>query len=105
MEELLTRDAILAADDIITEVVPVPEWGGAVKVRGLTGTDRDAFEASMVKGKGKMVSQDFSDLRAKLCALAIVGPDNTPLFTMADVKKLGAKSSLALNRVYEVAAR
>ena len=34
---LLTRDAILAAADIQTETVPVPEWGGEVAVRPLTG--------------------------------------------------------------------
>ena len=29
---LLTRDEILAADDIKTEDVEVPEWGGDVRV-------------------------------------------------------------------------
>ena len=33
---ILTVDEILAADDLKEEVVPCPEWGGAVKVKGLT---------------------------------------------------------------------
>lgn len=36
---LLTRDAILAARDMPGEVVPVPEWGGDIYVRSLTGQD------------------------------------------------------------------
>ena len=33
---LLTREDILNYNDIKTEIVPVPEWGGEVKVKGLT---------------------------------------------------------------------
>ena len=37
---MLTRDAILNAADLKTEAVPVPEWGGDVLVRGLTGVSQ-----------------------------------------------------------------
>ena len=47
MGALLTKEQMLAADDIKSERVEVPEWGGDVMVRGLTGTQRDAWEASM----------------------------------------------------------
>ena len=50
---ILGKKAILAAQDIPTEPVAVPEWGGEVLVRGLSGADRDAFEASVVEQKGK----------------------------------------------------
>lgn len=34
---MLTREEILASKDVeTTEIVPIPEWGGAVKVRGLS---------------------------------------------------------------------
>ncbi len=46
---LLTKDDILGADDLATEDVEVPEWGGCVRVRALTGTERDAFEAAMFR--------------------------------------------------------
>jgi hypothetical protein len=42
----LTRDAILQAPDLQGEDVAVPEWGGTVRVRGLSGAQRDAYEAS-----------------------------------------------------------
>ena len=44
----LNREAILAAEDLPRELVEVPEWGGAVYVRALTGAERDQFEASKI---------------------------------------------------------
>jgi len=43
----LNKEQILRADDLKTEEVDVPEWGGSVRVRVLTGTERDAFESSI----------------------------------------------------------
>ena len=51
----LTRDQILAVSDIQTEEVHVPEWGGTVLVRGLTGAERDEFEAGMATPQGNRV--------------------------------------------------
>ena len=50
---LLSKTAILAAQDLQTEDVEVPEWGGAVRVRSFTGRERDAFEAGMIRGEGR----------------------------------------------------
>lgn len=103
---VLGREAILSAADIQTEQVMVPEWGGAVLVRGLTGAERDAFEASVVvpgsKGGG---SVRLEMLRAKLCARSIVDEQGARVFSDADVKALGAKSAAALQRVFNVAMR
>ncbi len=41
MAHALTGEEILGADDLPTEVVPVPEWDGTVIVRTLTGAERD----------------------------------------------------------------
>ena len=39
---LLSKSAILCANDLQTEDVDVPEWGGTVRVRSFTGRERDA---------------------------------------------------------------
>ena len=41
---LLTKDQILAVADIEYRTVAVPEWGGEVRIRSMTGADRDAHE-------------------------------------------------------------
>jgi hypothetical protein len=103
--ELLSKDEILAAPDLVFEIVEVPEWGGKVRVKALTGTERDAFESSMLKGAGKNQKISTQDIRAKLCARTIVDMEDKRLFNDGEIGKLGAKSAAALDRVYTVAAR
>lgn len=103
--QFLSRDAILAADDIQREEVIVPEWGGKVLVQGLTGTERDNLEASMIRGKGKKASVNLENLRAKVCARCMIDENGTRIFSEVDIPQLARKSAAALNRVYEVAQR
>ena len=102
---LLTRDAILAAPDMLTEEVPVPEWGGTVLVRGLTGTERDAFEEEMITGKGKNRDVNLANFRARLIVKSVVDKGGKRLFTQADMVALGGKSAAAIQRVFQVAMR
>ena len=101
----LTKDAILAADDLITEDVDVPEWGGTVRVRSISGAERDAFEQAIVTRRGKNVQTNLSNIRAKMSALCLVDESGQRLFTDADVVALGQKSAAALDRVFGVAQR
>lgn len=105
MNQYLSRDVILAATDVQFEDVEVPEWGGKVRVKSLTGKERDALESSMIVGKGKNKDVSLSNLRAKLVAQSVVDEQGMAIFTDEDIPALGAKSAAALNRVYEVAQR
>jgi len=104
--KLLTKGEILAADDNMTEDVEVPEWGGTVRVKGLSGKDRDRFETTIFKsgGKGK-TDGDFSNMRARLVTLTVVNDKNVRIFSFDDAVKLGRKSALALDKVFAVAQR
>jgi len=106
----LTKDQILGADDIKRAEVAVPEWGGTVLVQGLSGTERDQYEESLIrwratKGRNVAAMPALANARAKLLSLSIVDEDGQRLFSDADVKALGEKSSKALERVFDVAAR
>lgn len=97
---LLSRDQILNADDLKTEDVTVPEWGGTVRIRTLTGTERDAFEASMVEmKKDGSVKRQVENVRARLVTLCIINEAGEQVFNNADVRLLGNKSAAALDRV------
>lgn len=105
--QTLSKAAIVAVVDIQTEIVQVPEWGGAVAVRELTGTERDAFEQSMVRvdTAGKRHT-DLGNMRAKLCAWCIVdGESGDRLFADDHLAELGNKSAVALDRIFRVAQR
>lgn len=102
---LLTKAQILGVADLVHEDVDVPEWGGAVRVQMLTGAERDAFEQEIVTRQGKRVQMNLANVRARLVALCLVDEEGQRVFGEADVKALGRKSALALNRVFEVAQR
>jgi len=99
---MLSRQAILEANDLKTETVSVPEWGGEVFVRTMTGTERDRYEceaAAALKANRKI------NLRATVVARVVVDANGQRIFQDEDIPILGSKSASALERVYSVAAR
>jgi hypothetical protein len=102
---LLSKNAILCANDLQTEDVEVPEWGGAVRVRSFTGRERDAFEASMVRGEGKDRKVDLTNMRARLVGLTVIDEGGQRLFIDEEFDLLGAKSGAALDRVFAIAQK
>lgn len=100
---LLSKDQILAADDLPFQDVEVPEWGGTVRVRTMTGSERDTFEASIYDAGGGSTTLDRKDFRAKLLSKVIVDDKGQRLFTDKEIAQLGAKSVRALDRVFGVA--
>lgn len=99
---ILTKDQILAADDLPTEQVWVPEWNGHVFVRTLTGLERDQIEAAVV-GDGEQ--KNLHNLRAKIISLAAVDAEGKRLFSFQEAEQLGQKSARALDRLFSVAQR
>lgn len=99
----LTRDAILGATDIETRSVEVPEWGGYVLVRGLTGRERDSFEQSLIETKGRNQKANLTNLRGKLVQLSVVNDAGAKVFSREDVDALSKKSTKALQRIVDVA--
>lgn len=95
----LTRDQILAAEDLKTEIVKVPEWGGEVIIRTMDGEGRDAFEASLMSN-GK---RDIKNFRAKLLSQCLIDDKGNRLFTEADINALGKKNAGVLARLTDIA--
>lgn len=102
---LLNKDAILGADDRKSEDVDVPEWGGTVRLVGLSGAERDAYEASLVVlgPKGNAIGRNFVNMRARLVAKCLVDEDGDRLFTDSEIKDLGTKSGAVIDRLFDKA--
>lgn len=98
---LLSKDAILAADDRQTQDLQVPEWGGMVRIATMSATDRDRWESETYGGD----KPNTADFRARFVALCLVGEDGKRLFTDKEVASLGAKSAAALQRVFAAAQK
>ena len=105
-DKFLTKEEILKADDIVIEVVEVPEWGGSVHVKTMSGTERDSFESEIVDIRnGVQAKTDTKNIRAKICARSICDEDGKLLFTEKEAVALGKKSVSALQRVFQVSQR
>ena len=102
----LSRDDILGSDDRRTVTVDVPEWGGGVIVRAMSGTERDSYEASMVTIKADGSRKfNLGNLRARLVCLTCVDVNGNRLFREDDIRELGEKSAAALERVFDAARK
>ncbi len=91
----LSRDAILNINDTALVQVDVPEWGGAVYVRPMSGRDRDAYDLEMVQAGGKI-----ENMRARIAVRVVCDADGNLMFKPEDADALGKKSAKALDRIY-----
>lgn len=83
---MLTREHIFAADDLPRVKVDVPEWGGSVYVRVMTGAE--LFRSATLDG-------------LSVVALATVNEKGEPLFTADDVEALSSKNGAVLMRLFQ----
>ena len=110
----LSRDDILKPRDLKVEEVDVPEWGGIVRVRELTGEAMNAFQASLVRtrpngqpfrDKDGTPIVDVTNRTAKLIVWSVIDDEGNPLLSLADVEALGRESNAALERIADAAER
>lgn len=126
---IITKEQILNARGTRkTEVVDAPAWGGQVIIIGLSGKERDAFEADMVTmGSNGQQKMNLRNVRAKLVGRSIVDPadfdieldanekainatlkpDHLPrrMFTDIEVNDLGDVDALTLQHIFERAQK
>jgi len=92
---VLNKAAILAAKDQKMVSVDVPEWGGSVNIRVMTGTERDRFEGEFVGG-----NKSVDMVRAKLVAKCLCDDDGSRLFSEQEIPSLGEKSAAVLDKLF-----
>ena len=98
---MLTKSQILSANDIKKELVSVPEWGGDVYVRMMSGAERDNFEQKMSRKRNEHPDGFIANVRARLCVETIVDEKGNRLFSDKDVDELGSKCAVALERLFD----
>ena len=101
----LTRDKILKADDLPLERVEVPEWGGVVYMRVLTGKQRDEIEQLATDRKAAK-RFECKELIARLVAMSLCDKKGKLLFGgHDDAIKLNEKSSAVITRLFRIVQR
>lgn len=89
---ILGKNAILSAEDFEYALVSCPEWGGDVRVRGLSAADQ-AYVA-------KLTNQDKKEiLTLTVFIRGVVGEDGERLFSASDMDDLKGRSYAVIERV------
>jgi hypothetical protein len=96
-KKFLTAAEIREVQDVETVVVDIPEWGGAIRLKALTGEEAVEFSESIKEG-------DKSGA-ARLVARCAVDEDGNRIFADADIDVLKQKSMKALLRAQNVAMK
>lgn len=99
------RDTVAAADDIASELVPVPEWGVSLLVKTMTGHARAKMMASAADpNTGEM---DYSKMYPTVIIATCYDPADPSVlaFTEDDISLLNSKSGAVLERLAQVGLR
>jgi hypothetical protein len=92
---MLDRKAILAAQDVDTSVVSVPQWGGDVHIKSISVSEAEKI--------GMMIANDAvgdSSIMAIWVACCACDDKGKLLFTFDDIPALSRKSKAAVQTVY-----
>ncbi|KKK74213.1 hypothetical protein LCGC14_2886040, partial [marine sediment metagenome] len=96
----LSRDDILNKDDLKTEIVDVPEWGGDVIVLEMTGQDRSDYDDLLMDDK-----RNNAHIVTGLLVRSCVDSNGQRLFGLDDLDRLAAKSPRPLMKIFDVCRR
>lgn len=98
---MLTREALLAATTVPTEVVQIPELKGAVRVRGMNAKERTLFEKKFVVEQRGRTKRNFDAFREQLVVFCC----EEPRFSEADVDQLALVRGDVIERIANVAMK
>jgi hypothetical protein len=102
---MLTREQILKAQELKTETVNAPEWGGDVIIRELTSAERLDYFAALSRFADVADDRGRNLLNTALFVCRVVVDDKgNRLFTDDDAELLAAKNEKTLERVANKAA-
>ena len=97
----LSKEQILAADDMGLKEVEVPEWGGNVFVRVMTVGERDSYENDWMINKSKGVE----NFRSKFLQRVLCDEKGELLFTASEIDLLAKKSARVITRIWDAAMK
>lgn len=95
----LSKEQILNAKDYDIEKVDVPEWGGEVFLKPLSGTVRNQLVYQVQANK------DLEKVQLQVLVNSICDEDGNLLFTEKDILALGKKSSTVIARLEAIASK
>lgn len=98
---MLTRDNILNLDDRRTHKIAVPEWGGDLYLRRLSGAERGRWQALCARVKDE--PELLEGLAGRFLTMALGDEKGDRIFSDADADALNKRDGQVLERIVELA--
>lgn len=98
----ITSEMMIELGKAPQQIVKVPILGDVI-VRGMTGTERDEFEAGLIVGKGRHRDVNLRNMRARLVWYCAVDESGDRVFS--DPDSLGRIRADVLNMLFTVAQK
>jgi hypothetical protein len=102
---LLDKGALLKATALPRETVYLKELGGDVIIQGMSGKQRDAWEASLVTQRRNRRTVDTHNVRARLVVCCLIHEDGSRMFTDDEADALGNMRVDVLDQLFDIAQR
>lgn len=102
MSATLSKEQIAAKPDLPIQTVEVPEWEGSVRMRTLSGAERDDFEQAIHNQSRPDGKMQLKQLKATLVSLCLVDEEGEQMF---NAEELNEKSAKVLNDLFFVASK
>lgn len=87
------------------EKVEVPEWGGFICVRGMTGKELNRFQETIIKQRGNKQVLDMTSAREQVAIMCCCDEAGKSVFNDSDLAMLSEKGAGPLQRIFDVAQR
>ncbi len=105
---MLTKEQILAADDLPRETITIPEWGGDVTLQRLTAAEWNRWQTLNFLGQEAMTEGDHEKGMAGmtlLVILSLVDESGAQIFEDTDENRadLARKSMASLRTIFDKA--
>lgn len=97
----ISREALLGATEVPTEVVSIPELKGTVTVRGMSLRERTLWEKKFISEKGGRQKRNYDAFREQIIVFCCVEPK----LTEADVDALAKTRADVVSRIADCAMR
>lgn len=95
---MLNANDILSVNDTQVKELEIPEWGGTVYIKTMTGAERDRFEMDCAQ----LASGNYPKLfRARFACTILCDENGKRLFKDGDAEKLANKAGSALDKILE----
>lgn len=98
MGNFLTKDQIFAVQ-LRTDEVPIPEWGGSIRIREMTAKEMQENGRFVIRPDGKVDYSKAVQVPVQMCLKMVVDEAGQRLFTDGDIPRLEQMHASAVTKI------